>query len=179
MDTASSPDGPGTPESETVRIIITGGTFDKDYDPLSQTLTFGHTHLPRIMKDVRVAVPVELEINQLTDSLMMDDNQRRRVVEACAGAHESRIIITHGTDSMTVTAEWIDQERLNKTVVLTGAMIPYAVSGSDAVFNLGAAFLAVQVLQPGVYVVMNGRVFNAGRVRKNPHSGLFEHVPHP
>lgn len=176
MDTASSADQRGASRPETVRIIITGGTFDKDYDPLSQTLTFGHTHLPRIMKDVRVTVPVELEINQLTDSLMMDDVQRRRVVEACAGASESRVIITHGTDSMAATAEWIDQVRLNKTVVLTGAMIPYSVSGSDAVFNLGAAFLAVQVLPPGVYVVMNGRVFDAGRVTKNPDTGVFEHV---
>lgn len=160
--------------SETIRIIITGGTFDKDYDPLSGRLTFGDTHLQRILGDVRLTVPVELEINQLTDSLEMSEVQRAGVAEACARAPEGRIIITHGTDTMAKTARLLHARALPKTIVLTGAMVPYAVTGSDAVFNLGTAVAAVQLLAPGVYVVMNGRVFPADRVRKNTDDGVFE-----
>lgn len=172
--------------TEPIRIIITGGTFDKDYDPLSGTLTFRDTHLGRILEDVRLSVPVELEINQLTDSLEMSHEQRMGVVRACLAAPEERVLVTHGTDTMTVTAELIQQrmtgagredgagEKRDKTVVFTGAMVPCSVSGSDAVFNLGCAVAAVQLLGPGVYVVMNGTVFQAGRVRKNPANGVFE-----
>jgi len=160
--------------NEAIRIMITGGTFDKDYDPLSQTLTFRHTHLPEILSSVRITIPVEVEINQLTDSLDMDDSQRNRVVDACAASPESRIIVTHGTDTMTVTAEWIAERELDKVICVTGAMVPYSVAGSDAVFNLGAAFTAVQVMPRGVYVVMNGRVFPAGTVVKNRETGEFQ-----
>ena len=171
-----------------IRIIITGGTFDKDYDPLSGTLTFRDTHLARILDDVRLSVPVELEINQLTDSLDMSDEQRMGVVEACLAAPERRVVVTHGTDTMTVTAGLVrermvdgrieagagPEEQRDKTIVFTGAMVPYSVSGSDAVFNLGCAISAVQLVAPGVYVVMNGRVLPAGRVRKNRENGTFE-----
>jgi L-asparaginase len=160
-----------------IRIIITGGTFDKDYDELSGELTFRDTHLPQILETVRLTVPVELEINQLTDSRDMDDDQRHRVVEACACAPERRVIVTHGTDTMTLTAQLLLDARLDKTVVLTGAMVPYSVLGSDAVFNLGCAMTAVQLAPPGVYVVMNGEVFPAGSVRKDGTRGVFVREP--
>ncbi len=159
---------------ETIRIIITGGTFDKDYDELSGELTFRDTHLPAILKTVRLTVPVELEINQLVDSLDMNDQQRHGVVEACVRAAEDRIVVTHGTDTMVETARLLDDRGIGKTVVLTGAMVPFAVSGSDAVFNLGCAIAAVQLLPHGVYVVMNGRVFPARDARKNTGMGVFE-----
>ena len=159
---------------ETIRLIITGGTFDKDYDPLSGKLTFRDTHLGHILEELRLTVPVVLEINQLTDSLEMSDEQRLGVVEACERAPETRIIITHGTDTMTETARLIDSRNLGTTIVLTGAMVPYSVSGSDAVFNLGTAVSAVQLLSPGVYVCMNGRSFPASRVRKDTVRGVFE-----
>ena len=159
---------------ETIRILITGGTFDKDYDELRGELTFRDTHLPQILETVRLTLPVELEINQLVDSRDMDEEQRQSVVDACARAPEERIIVTHGTDTMTQTAQALATRVLEKTIVLTGAMVPYAVSGSDAVFNLGSAVSAVQLLPHGVYVVMNGRAFPARTVRKNTRLGTFE-----
>ena len=160
--------------NEPIRIIITGGTFDKDYDPLSGKLTFRTTHLQQILKDVRLTVPVELEINQLIDSLEMSEEQRESVVAACERAPEHRIIVTHGTDTMTETARRLHDRGLDKTIVLTGAMVPYSISGSDAVFNLGTAVSAVQLLDRGVYVVMNGRVFPAEKVWKDAEHGVFE-----
>ena len=157
-----------------IRIIITGGTFDKDYDPLSGKMSFRDTHLPDILKDVHLTVPVELEINKLVDSLEMSEEQRAGVVSACERANEQRIIVTHGTDTMTRTALRLHELRLEKTIVLTGAMVPYSVSGSDALFNLGAAVTAVQLLEAGVYVVMNGRIFPADKVRKDTARGMFE-----
>ena len=165
--------------SHPIRIIITGGTFDKDYDPLSGKLTFRDTHLQQILTDVRLAVPVELEINQLIDSLEMSEEQRSGVVNACARAPENRIIVTHGTDTMVQTALRLHERGLDKTIVLTGAMVPYSVSGSDAVFNLGTAVAAVQLLETGVYVVMNGTVFPAAGVRKDAELGVFEATEEP
>ncbi len=157
-----------------VRIIITGGTFDKRYDELKGVLTFKDSHLPDIIRQVRVTVPTELEINQLVDSLDMGDENRLSILEACRRAAESRILITHGTDRMVETAKVLGAAALGKTIVLTGAMVPYSVSSSDSLFNLGCAFAAVQLLAPGVYVVMNGRVFSWDRVRKNYDRGVFE-----
>lgn len=157
-----------------VRIIITGGTFDKRYDELKGVLTFKDSHLPDIIRQVRVTVPTELEINQLVDSLDMGDENRLSILEACRRAVESRILITHGTDRMVETAKVLGAAALGKTIVLTGAMVPYSVSSSDSLFNLGCAFAAVQLLAPGVYVVMNGRVFSWDRVRKNYDRGVFE-----
>ena len=156
-----------------IRIIITGGTFDKQYDEIRGELTLRTTHLPHLLERVRITVPVEIEVNQLVDSLQMDDDGRARVVGACRVAPERQIIVTHGTDTMTQTAALIQAARLDKTIVLTGAMIPYVFSGSDAEFNLGCAFAAVQSLSPGVYVAMNGRVFPSGSVVKDRECGLF------
>lgn len=157
-----------------IRIIITGGTFDKHYDELKGVLAFKDSHLPDIIRQVRVTVPVELEINQLVDSLDMGDEHRRSVLEACGRAPEEHIVITHGTDRMAETARLLGPADLPKTIVLTGAMVPYSVAGSDALFNLGCAVQAVQLLPRGVWVVMNGRAFRWDRVRKNFEKGVFE-----
>lgn len=156
-----------------IRIIITGGTFDKHYDELKGVLSFKNSHLPDIIRQVRITVPVELEINQLIDSLEMGDENRKNILEACLRAPEDHLIITHGTDRMVETAKVLGQEKLKKTIVLTGAMVPFSVSGSDALFNLGCAFTAVQLLLPGVYVAMNGRVFPWNGVRKDFEKGIF------
>ncbi|AEJ19103.1 asparaginase domain-containing protein [Gracilinema caldarium] len=157
-----------------IRILITGGTFDKHYDELKGVLTFKNSHLPDIIKQVRITVPVELEILQLVDSLEMGDQDRQNILAACRKTPEDRIVITHGTDRMVDTAKVLGPASLNKTIVLTGAMIPYSVAGSDSLFNLGCAFTAVQLLSPGVYITMNGRVFPWDKVRKNYEKGVFE-----
>jgi L-asparaginase len=157
-----------------IRIIITGGTFDKHYDEIRGSLTFKDSHLPEILKFVRCSVPIELELNQLIDSLDMHSSNRLRVLESCRGAAEDRIIITHGTDTMVETAGVLGGAGLPKTIVLTGAMVPYVFSNSDAVFNLGCAVTAVQILPHGVFIVMNGRVFDWDKVWKNRELGVFE-----
>ncbi len=157
-----------------IRIVITGGTFDKHYDEIRGSLTFKDSHLPEILKFVRCSVPVELELNQLIDSLDMHTSNRVRILESCRRAPEGRIIVTHGTDTMVETAAVLGEAALAKTIVLTGAMVPYIFNNSDAVFNLGCAIAAVQLLPHGVYVAMNGRVFGGDRVRKNRELGVFE-----
>jgi L-asparaginase len=156
-----------------IRIIITGGTFDKHYDEIKGTLTFKDSHLPEILKQVRTTVPVKLEINQLIDSLDMQMSNRLSILESCRKAPERDIIIIHGTDTMAETARVLGEQKLKKCIVLTGAMVPYAISGSDAIFNLGCSVTAVQLLDEGVYVVMNGRVFPWDRVQKNRELGVF------
>lgn len=159
---------------EAVRIIITGGTFDKHYDEIRGVLAFKDTHLPEILKYVRCTLPIELELNQLIDSLEMHLDNRLKILESCRRAPESRIVVTHGTDTMIQTGRILGEAALGKTVVLTGAMVPYSFTASDAVFNLGTSIAAVQILPPGVYVAMNGRVFAWDRVRKNRDAGTFE-----
>jgi len=157
-------------------VIITGGTFDKHYDEIRGELTFRTTHLPQILQRVRLTVPVELEIRRLIDSLEMDESLREEVALTCAEAQERHIIVTHGTDTMVETARVVEAHGLDKTIVLTGAMIPYAFTGSDAEFNLGCAFAAVQTLSPGVYISMNGRIFLPDNVVKNRELGLFQEL---
>jgi L-asparaginase len=161
-------------DSKPIRVIVTGGTFDKHYDEIRGELTFKESHLPEILSLTRVTAHVEIELNQLIDSLQMQDDNRHSVLEACARAPEEKIVITHGTDTMAETAALLGPAKLAKTIVLTGAMIPYKIQGSDALFNFGTAFAAVQLLPPGVYIVMNGRVFAWDRVRKNRQKGVFE-----
>jgi L-asparaginase len=157
-----------------IRIIITGGTFDKAYDEIRGNLTFKDTHMPEILKFVRCTVPIELELNQLIDSLDMQTANRLSILESCRKAPEERIVITHGTDTMTETAEVLGKVGLKKTIAMTGAMVPYMVNSSDAVFNLGCALMAVQLAPVGVYIVMNGRLFPWDDVRKNKERGVFE-----
>jgi L-asparaginase len=161
-------------DDRAIRVIVTGGTFDKHYDEIRGELTFKDSHLPEILRLTRVTVPIQIELNQLIDSLQMQDDNRRSVLEACRRAPESRVVITHGTDTMAETARLLGGSGLNKTIVLTGAMIPYQVQGSDALFNFGTALMAVQLLDRGVYIVMNGRAFPWDGVRKNKELGLFE-----
>lgn len=156
-----------------VRLIITGGTFDKHYDEIKGELTFKDSHLPDIIKRVRITSPVELQIVQLIDSLQMTDEHRARILDVCRAAPESRIVITHGTDRMPETAKLLGPAGLDKTVVLTGAMVPFQFSGSDALFNLGSAFMAARLLPPGVYIAMNGRAYAWDDVRKDFERGVF------
>ena len=156
-----------------IRIIITGGTFDKHYDEIQGALTFKDTHLPEILEQVRCTVEIKLELNQLIDSLEMRHANRLQILEAAQRAPEQRIIITHGTDTMTETAKVLGEAGLDKVIVLTGAMIPYTFKNSDAVFNLGCSIVAVQLLPPGVYIVMNGRVFSWQNVYKDREKGIF------
>jgi L-asparaginase len=157
-----------------IRVIITGGTFDKIYDEVGGRLAFRDTHLPEILGFTRCTVPIELELNQLIDSLDMQAANRLSILEACRRAPERHIVVTHGTDTMAETAGVLGPAGLEKTIVLTGSMVPYAFANSDAVFNLGSALTAVQLLAPGVYIAMNGRTFRWDKVRKNREKGVFE-----
>ena len=163
-----------TSSTASVRIIVTGGTFDKQYDAIKGELTFKHSHLPAILQQARVTVPIALEINQLIDSLEMLDEHRASVLAACRTAPENCIVVIHGTDTMAQTAAVVGAADLNKTIVFTGAMIPYSVQGTDALFNLGFALAAAQTLTANTYVAMNGRVFNWKEVQKNKSIGVFE-----
>jgi len=160
----------------TIRIIITGGTFDKHYDELNGSLTFKDTHLPEIVRHARLTIPVQLEINQLIDSLDMGPANRQSILDSCRAAPEDHIVIIHGTDTMAETARVLGEASLGKRIILTGAMIPYAVTGTDAVFNLGCSITAVQLAEPGVCIAMNGRIFPWDRVRKNREKGVFEEL---
>jgi L-asparaginase len=164
-----------------LRIIITGGTFDKQYDAIRGQLTFKGSHLPDIIERVRCSLPIALESNQMVDSLDMLDENRQRVLAACRQADEELIVITHGTDTMAETAAVLgeafsasDAALAGKRIVLTGAMVPYSVSGSDALFNLGCAVMASQLVEAGVYIAMNGRCFPWSKVKKNRALGVFE-----
>ena len=158
------------------RIIVTGGTFDKHYDAIRGELTFKQTHLPAILERARVTIPVAIEINQLIDSLHMTDEHRQSVLAACRAAPEKSIVVIHGTDTMAETAQVVGRAALGKTIVFTGAMIPYSVEGSDALFNLGFALAMSQALSPNAWVAMNGRVFAWDNVRKDKSGGVFEPV---
>lgn len=170
---STAPTAADEPAPRPTRIIVTGGTFDKHYDAIKGELTFKDSHLPAILRQSRVTVPVEIEINQLIDSLHMQDEHRLRVLEACRAAAEQCVIVIHGTDTMAQTAQVVGRAGLAKTIVFTGAMIPFSVAGSDALFNLGFAMAAAQLLPAGAYVAMNGRVFAWDQVAKNREDGVF------
>ncbi|AFG36778.1 asparaginase domain-containing protein [Spirochaeta africana] len=156
-----------------LRIIITGGTFDKRYDAISGQLGFAGTHLPDILQRVRCSYPVVLELNQLIDSLDMQPEHHRGIVDSCRRSPQRRIVITHGTDRLQHTARELCQAGLDAAIVLTGAMIPYSISNSESLFNLGSAIAAAGILPPGVYAAMNGRIFAGSEVRKDPRHGIF------
>lgn len=160
----------------TLRIIATGGTFDKHYNELNGTLGFADSHLPAAIARARITVPVELELLPLLDSLDMADPDRARVLAACQAAPEKAIVIVHGTDTMQETAAVLGPAALDKTIVFTGAMIPYEIDNSDALFNLGFACGVAQALPPGAYVAMNGRIFAWDNVQKNRAAGVFQPI---
>jgi L-asparaginase len=162
--------------TEAIRVFVTGGTFDKEYDELTGRLYFKDTHLHDMLERARSRLDVQVRTLMMVDSLDMTDADRKLIVESCRSAPEKRVVITHGTDTMAETARELHAAALGKTVVLTGAMIPYAFGSSDGLFNLGSALSFAQVLPPGVYVAMNGRWFDATRVRKDRKSGIFEEI---
>jgi len=159
-----------------LRILITGGTFDKHYDAIQGELTFNESHLPAILRQARATLPIAIEVCLLKDSLQMNDVDRQSVLTACQKASEEHVVIVHGTDTMVQTGQLLHDASLPKTIVLTGAMVPYAIRESDALFNLGFALAAAQCLPHGVYVAMNARVWPANQVTKNKKLGVFEQV---
>jgi L-asparaginase len=157
-----------------IRVLTTGGTFDKAYLELEGRLHFRDTHVPEMLRLGRSMLPIAVETLMLIDSLEMTDEHRARILEACRRAAEERIVITHGTDTMEHTARVLGNAGLKKTIVLTGAMVPYTFGSSDGLFNLGSALAFVQSLPVGTYVVMNGRCFGWRDVHKNRSTGVFE-----
>jgi L-asparaginase len=161
---------PGQP----IRIFITGGTFDKEYNELDGRLFFKDTHLPEMLTLGRSKVPVAVRTLMMIDSLEMTDADRSLILEHCLAAKEEQIVVTHGTDTMEITAQTLGPKITDKTVVLTGAMVPYKFGSSDGLFNLGSALAFVQTLPRGVYIAMNGKYFTWDNVRKNRATGEFE-----
>ena len=159
-----------------IKIFVTGGTFDKDYDEKKGKLFFKETHMSEILELGRSKVEVDIETLMMIDSLDMTDKERNKIVQNCINTEQRQIIITHGTDTMTKTAKEIGEEKLPKTIVITGAMIPYKFGTSDGLFNIASALAYVQTLPNGVYIAMNGRVFEYNKVKKNIETGIFEEV---
>jgi L-asparaginase len=159
-----------------IRVFITGGTFDKEYNEIDGTLFFKNTHVDELLKLGRCKVPYAASTLMMIDSLEMTDQDRTRILEQCRGCSEDRIIVTHGTDTMVETAQVLGQAKLPKTIVLTGAMIPYKFGSSDGLFNMGCALGFAQALPQGVYLAMNGRRFDWNNVRKNRKLGEFEEI---
>jgi L-asparaginase len=159
-----------------IRIFVTGGTFDKEYNELNGQLFFKDTHIQEILKLGRCKADVNVRTLMLVDSLEMTDADRKIIIENCRLADEKRIVITHGTDTMTTTAKVLAENIHDKTIVITGAMIPYKFGSSDGLFNLGSALAFAQTLTAGVYIAMNGRYFTWNNCKKNRQTGFFEEV---
>lgn len=157
-----------------IRIFVTGGTFDKEYDEIRGTLFFKETHLQEMLRLGHCRLDVSIRTLMMIDSLEMTEGDRALIVEQCRRCPERQIVVTHGTDTMVDTAAALAAGITDKTIVLTGAMVPYAFGSSDGLFNLGSALSFVQVLPSGVYVAMNGRWFSWDNVRKNRETGVFE-----
>ncbi len=159
-----------------VRILITGGTFDKEYDEITGELYFKDTHMQEILELGRSKLEVKIRTLMLIDSLEMTDDDRSVILENCKRVEEDQIVITHGTDTMTETAQVLAESSLAKTIVITGAMIPYKFGSSDGLFNFGGALAFAQSLPHGVYIAMNGRYFDWDKVKKNKKTGVFEEI---
>lgn len=167
---------PTTMPGDPIQIFITGGTFDKEYNELNGELFFKDTHMPEMLKLGRSRVPVEIETLMMIDSLLMTGSDREMIAEKCNKAASDKIVITHGTDTMVDTAKKLAELVPGKTIVITGALIPYKFGSSDGLFNLGSALAFVQALPKGIYVAMNGRCFNYDNVWKNRETGMFEEL---
>ena len=159
-----------------IKIIITGGTFDKEYNELTGELFFNKTHVPEMLKLGKSRLDIKMVTLMMVDSLHMTDSDLKIIMEECKNSNEDKILITYGTDKMVKTSEFLSQYIKNKTIVLTGAIVPYAFGSSDGLFNLGSALAFVQTLPHGVYISMNGRIFNWDNVRKNKENGEFEEI---
>jgi L-asparaginase len=162
-----------------IRIFVTGGTFDKEYNELNGELYFKDTHLHEMLRLGRSKLELEITTLMMMDSLDMNEQDRQTIAKACMDVSEKKILITHGTDTMPETAALLAGLNKDKTIVLTGAMVPYKFGSSDGLFNLGSALAFVQTLPPGVYVAMNGKIFAAENVRKNKAKGEFESIHQP
>jgi L-asparaginase len=160
----------------TIKILVTGGTFDKEYMELTGDLIFKNTHIHEMLKLARCKLDAKIRTLMMIDSLEMTEYHRNIILEKCRNSKEDKIVITHGTDTMTKTAKMLGEEIKDKTIVLTGALVPYAFGSSDGLFNLGSALAFVQALPKGVYIVMNGKYFNYNNVRKNAVTGEFEEI---
>lgn len=159
-----------------IRLFVTGGTFDKEYNELTGQLHFKDSHLPELLQMGRSRLDISIRTLMMVDSLEMTDTDRNIIVESCERCPESQIVITHGTDTMAETAKLLAQHIKDKTIVITGAMIPIKFGSSDGLFNLGSALAYAQALPNGVYIAMNGRYFNWDNVRKNRQTGYFEEL---
>lgn len=159
-----------------IKIFATGGTFDKEYNEINGELFFKETHLNELLKLGRSQLNVKIETLMLIDSLKMNQKDRNFILEKCANEKTNKIIITHGTDTMIDTAKTLANKISNKIIILTGAMIPIKFGSSDGLFNLGSALSFVQILEPGIYVTMNGRYFHWDNVKKNKKLGIFERI---
>jgi L-asparaginase len=159
-----------------IKIFVTGGTFDKEYNDLDGQLFFKDTHLPEILDLGRSRIDVDIETLMMIDSLDMTEEDRGKIAQNCLETKEDNIVITHGTDTMVETAKVLSEKKIVKTIVLTGAMVPYVFRSSDGLFNLGAALAFAQILPVGVYIAMNGKYFNYDNVRKNRDIGEFEEI---
>ncbi|MDX1683788.1 MAG: asparaginase domain-containing protein [Saprospiraceae bacterium] len=160
-----------------IEIFVTGGTFDKEYDYVTGELYFRDTHIMEMLERGRNTVDVELRTLMMVDSLEMSKEDREIIAYNCERSDADKILITHGTDTMVETARMLAERKIQKTIVLTGALVPYAFgNSSDGFFNLGSALAFVQTLTPGVYVAMNGRYFDWDKVQKNKKTGFFEHA---
>lgn len=157
-----------------VRILITGGTFDKEYDEIKGRLYFKDTHMREILNLGRSRLAVKIKTLMMVDSLDMTMDDRQLILNNCRKVDENQIVITHGTDTMTETARVLAVANLKKTIVLTGAMIPYKFGSSDGLFNFGGALAFAQSLPQGVYIAMNGKCFDWDKVKKNKETGVFE-----
>ena len=159
----------------TIRLLITGGTIDKKYNELNGELIFTESGVEDMLAQGRAQLDISTEMVMLKDSLDMDDDDRQKILSSCLACDETRIVITHGTDTMVETGQMLAAEINDKTIVLLGAMVPYQFKKSDALFNLGCAIAAVQTLDYGVYITMNGKVFHYDEVVKNKKIGEFQH----
>ncbi len=160
-----------------IQILITGGTFDKSYNHISGDLFFEKTHIPEMLKRSKCRLKVDVKTLMMIDSLEMTEYDIEKIIRECKETKSSKILITHGTDTMVNTAKKIAEKIKNKTIILTGAMIPYAFgSSSDGFFNLGCALSFAQTLENGVYIAINGQCFDFDKVRKNNKKGYFEKI---
>jgi len=159
-----------------IRILVTGGTFDKEYNELRGELFFKDTHLPEMLRLGRCKLRVDINTLMMVDSLSITDADRNNMLENCKKIKENKILITHGTDTMVETAKVLGNAINNKTIILTGAMVPYKFGSSDGLFNLGSSLAFVQALPEGVYISMNGKCFHWNNVRKNKQTGEFEEI---
>jgi len=159
---------------EGIRLLVTGGTIDKVYHATEGRLGFERTQVLEMLRQARVPLPDSaVQTVLLKDSLELVDSDREIIAVACLASEEKRLVITHGTDTMVLTAQYLAGGVAGRTVVLTGAMVPFSVNHSDAMFNFGFALAAAQLLPAGIYVAMNGCVFPWNRVEKNRTTGQF------